>query len=865
MKNSARRYLGTAAVAAVLGVGIGTDAFGRIQDSPIDRVAEEREVLRQRGLVEFEDAMVRTQQMLDEGAYGDALTAVITAKVKLDRSRAYLSEGEYQSMVARADELRTRISEARIEEEQIQREIEQQEAAIAKEDQRIALSQQRARQINERLQRVRQLQMELKYDACLQVIDEILFIDENNAAALVLRDAIQGALSYQQYSKTERARQLSYQNVSIENHEALIAPLGVMVFPEDWPQRSLRRMGAAGFAEAPADRRVAQILSETMIPVDFQNHSLEQVMTFVENVTGLNVYADWNALDFAGVDRNDTVSLHLNNVSVEAALNRVLEQLAQDSSAPPKFAIEDGILMISTSEALAKHTMPVVYDIRDLLFEVPYFDNAPNFDIARSESAAPVSGFGTPDRATVFDDPVEARRRPSRNELVGQIVDVIQETTGNWRDLNSGTGTIQELNGNLIITQTPAMHRQIDGLLSQLREIRAIQVNVEGRFLAVSSNWFEQIGVDLDVYFNTNNTVRQQQLAADPLSHLSDLFDNSDTGRGRLVDPFFFGNVVDAQGNPVASRIPFGNAIGLPDPAGDTNGDGFTDLLYTVGPVGAPIRATQGFAPIGFSQNSFNTSDGGLVGKLADFDTASFAGIAAAASPALAFGVQFLDDVQVDLMIEATQADRRSVILTAPRLTLFNGQRAWVAVARRQTYISNLTPVTGDNSGAFQPQTDVVNDGFVLDVEVVVSADRRYVTMNVIAEQSEILAIETKGPFGGAAGGGAFGGASNSFEGFLEAPETQVSLVYTTVSVPDKGTVLLGGQRKVEEIEVESGVPILSKIPIINRFFTNRATAKTEETLLILIRPEIIIQQELEDQLFPGLSDRLGNGTSYLP
>ena len=76
--------------------------------------------------------------------------------------------------------------------------------------------------------------------------------------------------------------------------------------------------------------------------------------------------------------------------------------------------------------------------------------------------------------------------------------------------------------------------------------------------------------------------------------------------------------------------------------------------------------------------------------------------------------------------------------------------------------------------------------------------------------------------------------------------------------------MLLGGQRQTNEIEVESGVPVLSKIPFVNRFFTNRVTSKDEATLLILIRPEIVIQQEKEEILFPGLSDSLGGAASYL-
>ena len=46
---------------------------------------------------------------------------------------------------------------------------------------------------------------------------------------------------------------------------------------------------------------------------------------------------------------------------------------------------------------------------------------------------------------------------------------------------------------------------------------------------------------------------------------------------------------------------------------------------------------------------------------------------------------------------------------------------------------------------------------------------------------------------------------------------------------------------------------MLSKIPVISRFFTNTSTVKDERTLLILVKPTVIIQSELEEQNFPGL------------
>ena len=46
--------------------------------------------------------------------------------------------------------------------------------------------------------------------------------------------------------------------------------------------------------------------------------------------------------------------------------------------------------------------------------------------------------------------------------------------------------------------------------------------NIWKPVLNVSTDWFERI--DLDMYFNTNDDLRQQQLAMNPLGHLSDFF-----------------------------------------------------------------------------------------------------------------------------------------------------------------------------------------------------------------------------------------------------------------------------------------------------------------------------------------------------
>ena len=89
-----------------------------------------------------------------------------------------------------------------------------------------------------------------------------------------------------------------------------------------------------------------------------------------------------------------------------------------------------------------------------------------------------------------------------------------------------------------------------------------------------------------------------------------------------------------------------------------------------------------------------------------------------------------------------------------------------------------------------------------------------------------------------------------------QSPILQITEVSTTVSVPDGGTLLPGGQTLAGEVEREAGVPVLSKIPFLKRLFTNTSMAKDEQVLLILVKPTIVIQREQEQRQFPLLTSK---------
>ena len=440
------------------------------------------------------------------------------------------------------------------------------------------------------------------------------------------------------------------------------------------------------------------------------------------------------------------------------------------------------------------------------------------------------------------------------DELKTLIEKYITSPSGAWNWDDNGQHEIDSINGNFIIKQTPSVHREITSLLAKLREVRALQINVESRFLQIATDWFEKIGFDLDLYFNTNNNMSNQLGRNDPTASLGDFF-NSD---GSLVDPIVWTGP-DADGNPTmpGNTIPWGTYVPSPNP------DDPSQMIWTLTPPpGGYTNVGQGqgsgISPLGIVQNSNS-----LIDTIANYN--DFGSLVMGGSPALGFGLQFMDDVQVDLMIEATQADKRNTILTAPRLTMHNGQRSWINISTEVAYVSSLQLDSNAGAIGYTPVIGTAGSGIRFEIQGVISADRRYVTMEVDFNVQEVTFGKTAAFSAAAAGGGSGGGSTATIDSSVDMPITLQHRIRTTVSVPDKGTALLGGQRKVREYETEVGVPVLSKIPYLNRFFTNRTTNREETSLIILLRPEIIIQQENEEMLFSrSILDASHAGDSFL-
>jgi len=369
---------------------------------------------------------------------------------------------------------------------------------------------------------------------------------------------------------------------------------------------------------------------------------------------------------------------------------------------------------------------------------------------------------------------------------------LIQQTIepDTWFDLSdTGEGTItpypDQQPKKLAIYQTPEVHQQIRDMLDQLRKSLGNEVSIEARFLAVTENFLEDIGFDLDFSYN---------LGGD------------------------WGVVTVGQDSFLNARPAATNVSG---------------------------------------------SLGGL-----------------SSTPAM--GVQagygsVLDDLQASLLLRATQGRTDSKSLSAPKVTVLSGESAFFYL---QDYISYALPPTVtqgtqgtlsgglSTQGIYTPQSiGYLPVGSNLTITPTITKDRKHVLLNIITTQTDLLRfkqhtvsapIPGTGTGGTTAGGGTTNTAATVLTYPVEVPETETANVMTRVSVPDRGTLLLGGHKITAAVDKESGVPILSKIPILSMLFSNRSSIRDQKVLLILVKPTIILQEEMDQEAIAAMEEKPG-------
>ncbi|HUW81840.1 MAG TPA: hypothetical protein VMZ31_03455 [Phycisphaerae bacterium] len=792
----------------------------------VQRIRQRKQLNWQKAVAEYRALEADVRKDLVEHNFTQAMQKAQRARQVAEAAKRFAEPRSlYGDLVAEAEALAHFVADQqqRYEERQVQQQLEQVRQAQAQ--RRHQQVEAKAKRVGYLMEQAKQLADQHRYDEAMSALEELLAIEPTDEKARFYVDVLEDRASFRKQGRLREdlAKQTRANLVGVEEAKVPWYKDDGFRYPKNWAEiaERRRRLGADAGAASEMDRLAREKLAEVIGELNFQNTTLETVISQLRTINDLNMQVNWNALEFAGIDRDTEITLQLKGITIEKALRVILDDAQALVGIPLSYMLDQGVLTVSTDDDLQQQLVTHLYDVHDLLQTRPDFYELPDFDVSVGAGGGGGGGggdvFGDVTVQEPEEDPVEGLRT--------LIMNVVAPNT--WQATAGGLGSLEILQGILVVTNSPTVHREVFDLLGRMREQQAVQIAVEARFITVTANFLEEMGLDLDIVLNNGNAGYDRMMAGaapfrDPATGAVLLIPRQNSRLGFLP-------AVPAVGTPL---VPTGTALQQPyGQVGLVPGSGH----------GAPHSGQ--WTPLPMVQNSIGLAS--PAGAPTNVPGAGDIISNVVANPALNVFGSFLDNLQVDFLLRATQLDQRSSVLTAPRVTFSNGQAVWLIVRESIQYVSDLDAVVQENVGLFNPTVGSVNTGTSLWVQGSASSDRRYVTLTLQPIVSRLVDLSNFIPNIG---------SSTAATGILQLPTIQVTSVATTVTVPDGGTLLIGGQKLADETEIEAGVPILSKIPLLKRAFSNRSKVKNEQVLLILIKPTIIILREQEELAFPRLS-----------
>lgn len=185
------------------------------------------------------------------------------------------------------------------------------------------------------------------------------------------------------------------------------------------------------------------------------------------------------------------------------------------------------------------------------------------------------------------------------------------------------------------------------------------------------------------------------------------------------------------------------------------------------------------------------------------------------------FGLVNLGQVTPNFYLSLKALEENGVLKTrsTPKLSTINGHEANLSIGTQEYYLEVSNNVIGTQNPSFVTTQNyrTVNADLSVIIKPIVSGNE-HVTLEIDVNQSDFTARISP-----------------------EAPPGSVSRNFkSTIRVKNNEMILLGGLEERTTNDAGSGVPLLSRIPIIKWLFSSRTKQKGKTKLTIFIKPTVI-------------------------
>lgn len=453
--------------------------------SLVDQLAREHALLWQKAAATYRESERKLRKAILVRDFAEARRLLNSARQTVESNRRYATPAsEYDALQRQLKDVEAFVNdEQRKHNERLirdrLREVQNQES-----ERLASVRQSKERQIAQFMDRATELRKERRFDEAIQVLDQVLAINPNHDQAKWMQETLEDLAVNIRDRQAVRNRHREAQGLFVETDEAGIPWNEDMTYPGNWREITARRTGTAEATEPVENRRVRKRLQRVAPEIKFDTETFESVIDRIRAMTGLNIVPNWNALEAAAIEKDAEVTLRLQNVKLEKALELILTEVGA-GEVDLAYEIDDGVITISTKDDLSRRTVTSVHNIEDLLISVPTFRgrriNLQNIGQNQGQigglgggrfiSGGGGGAGGGNQGGGLFqggggndDDDNIAQTNP-----IGPIITLIQGTIdpASWRQAGGNVGSVSALNQQLIVTQTSTAQTELRDLLRE--------------------------------------------------------------------------------------------------------------------------------------------------------------------------------------------------------------------------------------------------------------------------------------------------------------------------------------------------------------------------------------------------------------
>jgi hypothetical protein len=218
-------------------------------------------------------------------------------------------------------------------------------------------------------------------------------------------------------------------------------------------------------ADAPKEkpRSISQRLADQIDPVKIENASARQAFNWWSTVSGIPLVINWEIMAKDGIDQAKTINMDLRAVPAGELLALLMTQV-QTEQQPLMFEKTPWFVRVITKAEANRHPVVRVYDVGDLVQDIPDFIPAGGFDLQsaignrnNANGSAPL-GNGIVGPGKPVDAPIKTTAQKGE-ELAKMVRETIEPKL--WADNGGTVCTIRYFQGKLIVSAPLYIQEQI--------------------------------------------------------------------------------------------------------------------------------------------------------------------------------------------------------------------------------------------------------------------------------------------------------------------------------------------------------------------------------------------------------------------